>query len=820
VTRDVRIDACGGGRGHAGRGFAATLVAILLLLGFVPAALAQVSVTNPFGAPAKTETAAPAEDTATAEDAATVEADVKAAREALIRVLQDDTRRQRLIEELGRLDPAAAPATPAAPTAAPAGAVAAPTAENEMLQKVAELSREVRGDALDILTRTWTSLLNLQTLVDGSVELDWSKLWERYDNTVLLIGIAILLTIVLRLAIRPLLGWLDRLATRPSAAARISAIAGGVLAEAVPVVVTFIALVVTALVVEGGPDIDLSERDFLAAFIVTQFFRLVVRVVLRPGHDNLRFVPFSRRLRAYWTSRLSALIGVVGYGLIFVVPMISRTTSFRLGIGLRTAIVIVATLVAIGLVLRHRAEVRRELVDASNSAHSKTVAKVLVRLSRIWHVLVVLYILTGFVIWSTRPTDALHFMLAATFWSVTAVVVGALASRVLRNLGHDGLVVSDGMRAALPTFEKRLNLFVPTLAAVLRFAIGVVVVGVILQVWGLIDVQDWFDNREGSVLVRRITTAFLMLVVLIAGWLALTSWIEYQLNPTLGRAATARMRTLFALLRNAVTILFAVIGTMLLLSELGIDIAPLIAGAGVIGLAIGFGSQKLVQDIITGAFIQFENAMNEGDVVTVAGISGVVEHLTIRSVGLRDLSGVYHVVPFSAVEAVSNAMRDFSFHVAEIGVAYRENVEEVKRLMFVAFERLMETEHGAFVLEPLDMQGVIAMGDNSVVIRARIKTQPGKQWGAGRAYTEIVKAVFDEHGIEIPFPQRTLWFGEQKDGAAPPLRFMGDVVERGEPATAGAKPAAAPAGPAHGPSRADLPPSETIDVPESPDDER
>ena len=245
----------------------------------------------------------------------------------------------------------------------------------------------------------------------------------------------------------------------------------------------------------------------------------------------------------------------------------------------------------------------------------------------------------------------------------------------------------------------------------------------------------------------------------LAIWLGVSSFIEYRLNPENGRPASARERTLLALLRNALMVLLVVIGTMLTLAQLGMNIAPLLAGAGVIGLAVAFGGQKLVADVINGVFIQIENAMNEGDVVTVGSTTGVVERLTIRSVGLRDLSGTYHLIPFGSVDQVSNFMRGFGYHVANIGVAYREDTTRVKALMQDAFDRLVASEHGADVVGPFEMHGVVELADSAVVVRGRIKTAPGTQWGVGRAYTEIVKQVFDEAGVEIPFPHLTLYMG-------------------------------------------------------------
>ena len=178
----------------------------------------------------------------------------------------------------------------------------------------------------------------------------------------------------------------------------------------------------------------------------------------------------------------------------------------------------------------------------------------------------------------------------------------------------------------------------------------------------------------------------------------------------------------------------------------------LVIGAGVVGLAVGFGSQKLVQDIITGAFIQFENAMNEGDTVTVAGITGTVDRLTIRSVGIRDGDGVYHIIPFSSVTSVSNAMRGFAYASSTISFSYATDLEAAKAAMREAFDRLMNGPRGAVVLEPLEMQGVVAFSAAGVALKVRIKTLPGEQGATGRLYSELVKDVCDEREIKLSFP--------------------------------------------------------------------
>ncbi|MGR3698607.1 MAG: mechanosensitive ion channel domain-containing protein, partial [Roseovarius sp.] len=275
----------------------------------------------------------------------------------------------------------------------------------------------------------------------------------------------------------------------------------------------------------------------------------------------------------------------------------------------------------------------------------------------------------------------------------------------------------------------------------------------------------------GLRLTGMILSVSLVLLVAFCLWLALTSWVDYRLNPEFGKVATAREETLLTLLRNAATIALVVITLMFVLAEIGLDIAPLLASAGVLGLAIGFGAQKMVQDIITGIFIQFENAMNVGDVVTVGGVTGTVERLTIRSVSLRDVQGVYHIIPFSSVDMVSNYVRDYGYFVCDMGVAYRENVAEVKQAMLDAFDELRgDPDQASGILDDLEWFGVNSFGDSAVVLRARIKCVPGRQWGIGRAYNGVLKEVFDARNIEIPFPHQTIYFGESKEGRTQSLR--------------------------------------------------
>jgi small conductance mechanosensitive channel len=274
-----------------------------------------------------------------------------------------------------------------------------------------------------------------------------------------------------------------------------------------------------------------------------------------------------------------------------------------------------------------------------------------------------------------------------------------------------------------------------------------------------------------------------VLVIALIAWEFVSSAVERYLSKTDAEGNLvergARARTLLPLLRNVIFVVLAVLVTMIVLSELGIDIAPLLAGAGVIGLAVGFGSQKLVQDVITGAFILFEDAIAVGDVVRVAGQAGVVEAISIRSIRLRDLTGSVHTIPFSTVDTVTNLTKEFSYYVLEVGVAYREDTDQVVEVLCAILDDMRDDpDLGQFILEPLDVLGVDAVADSAVIIKARIKTVPIKQWSVGREFNRRMKKRFDELGIEIPFPHTTLYFGVDKTGAAAPAR----VAMEGTPA--------------------------------------
>ncbi len=229
-----------------------------------------------------------------------------------------------------------------------------------------------------------------------------------------------------------------------------------------------------------------------------------------------------------------------------------------------------------------------------------------------------------------------------------------------------------------------------------------------------------------------------------------------------------RVATLLPIARNATSGVLLVVFAITMISELGIDVMPLLAGAGVIGIAIGFGAQQIIKDLLTGFVIIFEDLIQVGDVVNLGGKGGAIEKITLRKVQLRDLSGTVITVPFGEITIVENLTKKFSYYLLDVAVAHRESPDEViDVLQAIAQEMQADAEYAEDILEPIEILGVDQFTDSAIIIKARIKTRPIKQWRVGREFNRRMKYAFDERGIEIPFPHQTLYFGERKDGTAP-----------------------------------------------------
>lgn len=283
-----------------------------------------------------------------------------------------------------------------------------------------------------------------------------------------------------------------------------------------------------------------------------------------------------------------------------------------------------------------------------------------------------------------------------------------------------------------------------------------------------IDAQSWATLTQASLRI---------VAILAAAWV-----IHHVIGRVIGTARdqivarvddaeqTRRIATLVRVVRYVASVAIVLMTGMAVLNTLGISIAPFLAAAGVAGIAVGFGAQSLVKDYFTGIVMLVEDQVRVGDVAEVGGKSGVVEAITLRYIRLRDYEGSVHYVPNGTISTVTNRSRGFAFAVVDIGIAYRESVDEaVTQMQEVAKAMRAESEFSAAILEDLDVAGVNEWADSAVVIRARLKTVPLEQWRVRRAYLKRLKDAFDREGIEIPFPHLTVYAGQPKAGATPPF---------------------------------------------------
>jgi len=272
-----------------------------------------------------------------------------------------------------------------------------------------------------------------------------------------------------------------------------------------------------------------------------------------------------------------------------------------------------------------------------------------------------------------------------------------------------------------------------------------------------------------------ITTLPSLLIIFVMAFLALklTNIFLHRLKPLMIKHMESgtdidttemekRIDTLLKILRSMIKIIVWLMIGMLILRKIDIDIAPIIAGAGIVGLAIGFGAQELVRDFISGFFMLLENQIRNGDVAIINGTGGLVEHVGMRTIVLRDLSGVVHIFQNGKINTLSNMTKNWSGMVFDIGVAYKEDTDRVVDVIQqVADEQRADPDFKNKILEPIEIFGVDQFGDSAVVIKARFKTKPIEQWAVGREFRRRLKKAFDDQGIEIPFPHRTVYWGEE-----------------------------------------------------------
>ncbi|MEL7165480.1 MAG: mechanosensitive ion channel domain-containing protein [Pseudomonadota bacterium] len=666
--------------------------------------------------------------------------------EALINALEDPETRARLIDALRTPDSAAAPADTPEPD---------PEENRTIATRAAEISQQLISEVGEGAARVAGDLGRFALLP----ELLTPERRAAISDTLLPLLLTILVTI-----------GFYRLARFVSARVRLDAVVqAGTMVGRTGVFITQVVLCIVSVLLawvagytvasfvlgDGRP--DLTQAIYLNAFLIFGLLTTALSVFVSDDDRDMTFADLPRRTEATVYRSMRRVFGFLIYGLVAVAPISHVWVNFVLARSMRTAVVTLGALAAIYAIFRIRRALEAEAARAQPADHDTADIARANLWQTTWPWLGVLYVLISYGVALANPNQMVELVGRATVLTAVGVGVFLIALRCFKAATQKPVVtMPPTIDALLPPLGDRITGFLPLSLMVSGAGLSIVAAALVLEGWHLVDLATWISTGGDDAIWRGISV-LIGVAFLVVAWCVLTAWIDTRLSEELsGKQVSSRSRTLLALFKNVVSIALVLFGGMTVLSELGVDIAPLLAGAGVLGLAIGFGAQKLVQDIITGIFIQLENAINEGEVVTVAGTTGTVEKLTIRSVGLRDVAGTYHLIPFSSVDTVSNFMRRFAFHVEVAGIAYDSDMDAAKQAMHDAFDIVKAGELGGDIIAPLEWHGVIAMGESAVNLRARIKTRAGKQWAIGRAYTEQVKRALDAAGIEIPFPHREL----------------------------------------------------------------
>ena len=521
------------------------------------------------------------------------------------------------------------------------------------------------------------------------------------------------------------------------------------------------------------------------AYAVCMAVLCIARMMLSPSTARLRLFNLRDTTAAYavrWIRRL-VVIAVFGYAIAEVGLLLGLSDVAHDGL-LKANGFVLHTCLAI-IVLQKRRAVRRWLRAPEGT--TGTAARLRNGLAASWHWIALFFIVGVWLVWAIELPHGFSWMLRLFSLAALMLVGARLVLIVLLGSIDRALHVDPEMADRYPGLDTRLRVYTPMIHAAVRGTIYLLLLLGLLQVSGV----PTFSWLAGSLLGQRVLSACGTMLVTVLAALAVWEAVNAAIHRHLARlqreaqlARSARLRTLLPLLRSALLITILIVAGLMVLSEVGVNIAPLLAGAGIVGVAIGFGSQKLVQDLITGIFLLLENAMQVGDVVKVSDQSGVVESLSVRTIRLRSEDGSVHVIPFSAVTTVTNMTKDYSRAVIQVGVGYREDTDRViEVLRSIAKEMRAETQWKAVILDDLDVYGLDQLGDSAVVIKCRIMCTPFGRWSVGREFNRRMKKRFDELGIEIPYPHRKLVL-EVAGGALPP-----NLLPAPQPADAEARPA-------------------------------
>ena len=671
----------------------------------------------------------------------------KAAYGALADVLENDTSRKELIDQLRSV--AATPPPDPVPKITPPVVVE----EKTVLENVTELSRHY-GEALsDRFAQLY------RNITDAPHKPFNSQTFNNALSYFLMLAAAVFgFYWLIRLCALPLYrkmgNWARKKNRERSNWIQLPAmIVGAFIIDLLLLALTlFVGQLLSDRLNAGSRTIAFQQGLFLNAFALIEFFKAILRLIFCPNVAQLRPFNIQDASARYWNRRLSSLSSLIGYGLIVAVPIISNQVNVQVGAMANVVIMLCITLWALYLIFRNKKEITQHLLNLAE--RSLAFFSLFIRaFALVWHWLASAYFIVLFFFSLFDPGNSLKFMMGATVRSLMIIGIAAFVSGMFTRWIAKTITLSPHTQRNYPELQKRLNGWLSTALNVARILTVCVAIMLLLNAWGLFDFWNWLHNGAGEKTVDILIRVALILFFSAVGWTLLASLIENRLASDIhGRPLpSARTRTLLTLFRNALAVIISTITIMIVLSEIGVNIAPLLAGAGALGLAISFGSQTLVKDIITGVFIQFENGMNTGDLVTIGPLTGTVERMSIRSVGVRQDTGAYHIIPWSSITTFANFVRGIGSVVANYDVDRHEDADKANQALKEAVAAVMETEEvrGLIIGEP-SFAGIVGLTNTAFTLRVSFTTLPLKQWTVRFALDSQVKKHFDLAGVRPP----------------------------------------------------------------------
>ncbi len=671
----------------------------------------------------------------------------KAAYGALADVLENDTSRKELIDQLRKV--ATAPPAEPVPTIVPPTL----TEEKTVLENVTDVTRHY-GEALSSrfaqlyrnITDAPHKTFNPQTFTNA------------LTHFLMLAASVFGFYWLIRLCALPLyrkMGqWARRKNRERSNWLQLPAmIVGAFIIDLLLLALTlFVGQILSDRMNAGSRTIAFQQSLFLNAFALIEFFKAILRLIFCPTVAELRPFNIHDAGARYWNRRLSSLSSLIGYGLIVAVPIISNQVNVQVGAMANVIIMLCITLWALYLIFRNKKEITLHLQNLAE--RSLAFFSLFIRaFALVWHWLASAYFIVLFFFSLFDPGNSLKFMMGATLRSLVIVGIAAFVSGMFSRWIAKTITLSPHTQRSYPELQKRLNGWLSTALSVARILTVCVAVMLLLNAWGLFDFWNWLHYGSGEKTVDILIRIALILFFSAIGWTILASLIENRLASDIhGRPLpSARTRTLLTLFRNALAVIISTITIMIVLSEIGVNIAPLLAGAGALGLAISFGSQTLVKDIITGIFIQFENGMNTGDLVTIGPLTGTVERMSIRSVGVRQDTGAYHIIPWSSITTFANFVRGIGSVVANYDVDRHEDADKANQALKDAVAAVMQKDdiRGLIIGEP-SFAGIVGLTNTAFTLRVSFTTLPLKQWTVRFALDSQVKKYFDLANIRAP----------------------------------------------------------------------